>query len=66
MCLEKLGLKKYVNCVPILYVFRLFEDRHVVSITAVVGADDMFSVGLTNRCDILCDDVIVRSSRKPT
>ena len=53
-----------MNCVPILCVFRLFEDRHVVSITAaVVGADDMFSVGLQNICDILCDDVIVRSSK---
>ena len=64
MCLEKLGLKKYVNCVPILCVFHLFEDR-LVTITAVVGADDMFSVGLKNFCDILCDDVIVRSSIKP-
>ena len=44
----------------LLCVFRLFEDR-LVSITAVVGADDMFSVGLKNRCDIMCDDVIVRS-----
>ena len=40
----------------VLYVFRLVENGRV-SITAVVHVDDIFAVGLKNRCDVLCDDL---------
>ena len=53
MCLENLGFEQ---CMSDVCVFRWIENGRV-SITAVVHVDDIFAVGLKDRCDVLCDDL---------
>ena len=52
-CLKTLGFQQ---CLADAYVFRLVEERRV-AIIAVVHVDDIFAVGLKNRCDVFRDEL---------
>ena len=53
MFLEKIDFEQ---CISDVCVFRSIEDGRV-STTAVVHVEDMFAVGLKNRCDVLCNNL---------
>ena len=47
----------FEQCLTDACVFRLIEDVHGTTTTAVVHVDDMFAAGRKERCDRLCADL---------